>query len=282
MVKSSKPRSNSKPSATEKYLREGERARLRREKARVKADVARERDYNKKLRELEKVGAYTPKAGGLTRYRKSQINRRYREIEPFLDTDRYAFVKLSKGGLKYAKQPQMQAVTTKKGMFIEREHYQKIYERKSKTFKGETEVRKAWKAKTGVEKGKWLEDLVPLVDLEVELEEGEENVRNLANAYGKLGPNERLTFILTTGGHYGYSYNTYSNVDLMIADIRKRYKRNDADMVEMLATLIVRKTTLTNGNRPARAVDWNTEAAPYRPKKRKRKGKHYGSHKGRG
>lgn len=267
---------------TDKYLREQERKRVQRDKARAKADKVRERSYTQKLKALEKVGAYNPKSETLTRYRKTRINRAYREFEQFLDSERFAFVKLSKQGLKFANQPAMNAVTTKRGMFIEREGYEKIYERKSKTFPGRTEIRKAWKAKTGENKGKMIEDIVPLVPLAETLEDEDERIRKAANAFGPLKKDERLAFIINTGGVLGYSYNTYSSIDQLLRDVKARYKRSDDAMAYLMAHLIIRKTTLTNGNRPARAVDWNREAAPYRPKKRKRKGKHYGSHKGRG
>lgn len=282
MAKTSKPRGRKQPRKSqsshdlEKILVAGERSRVRGERSRIKADETRKAEYERRLAELERTGIYQPKSETLTSYRRGKINRTYNEYKAFLDKDEFAFVPLSPAGLKYAKQFQMK--TTAKGAFYERNGYTKIYERKSKTFKGKTEVRKAFKAKAGVMKGKWIEDLEPLVPLD-EMDKQEGGLRAMANAFGPLEKNERLTFIVSSGGHEGYSYNTYSSIDLLMNDLKKRYKRSDSARIMMFANITIRKTTLTKG----RAVEWNKEAEPHRPPKRKaRKGKHYGSHKGRG
>ncbi len=261
---------------TEKNLKAGERQRLANERQRVRTDKQRQKDdkrkeraYLKDLRQLEKTGLYNPKSHELTRYRRQRIARTVRENKELL-SDRFFFIPVTKKqkakGIERASALHM--ITSKRGIFIEKQGYEKaVLRRSSFSPKGELEIRLLGKYKQGENKGKIHEERIPLAPLDALIVE-KERLRKAVDAFGPLGPNESLAFIIDNtdeGGSIGYSYNVYDDIELLIDALEKRYARSDAARIDMFRHIRIRKTTLVNGV----ARDWNREAEPHRTRRRK-------------
>jgi hypothetical protein len=89
----------------------------------------------------------------------------------------------------------------------------------------------------------------------------------MADRLGPLKRNERLAFIIETKGQpgKGYSRMVFTDIGSLIGHLRK-YKRKD--YAQLLASITIRKTTLTA---------WRQEAKPFRkrqPRRRRRPFRH--------
>lgn len=206
--------------------------------------LKRQREYKRKLAELEKTGLYLPKGKELTRYRKTQINKRYRQYSGILESDDYFFIKpkgkAKKPVLKQAKELNMQ--TTQTGIFMEKLGAKRATVRKSKR-KGEYEIRLTGKVKRGKRRGKKYETLIPLAPLDSIVDE-KFRLRSMANSFGELKKNERLAFKIVEGGQENFSKSVFQNIQSLLKYLEK-YRKTDAERIKFFRHVVIEKTTIT-------------------------------------
>lgn len=236
----------------------------------------RERDYRHKLNALKKVGAYEPKGGELTRYRKSRINSLWRElgdkVEPapgarasyfFVGTDKLNS-KQRKGFLDNARS--LDIATTKKGIFLQREGQRRARLQYNKE-NDEFDVVLTGKVKWGENKGKRITDRIPIGPVD-RIGRELERIKNVADKFGTMKKGEAISFVVVEQGEeVGASQSTFSgsNAAERLRDyIDTRYHRdNKAAKLKFLRMARVRKTTLTQ---------WEQDHPP-KPRRMARRGK---------
>jgi ribosome modulation factor len=206
---------NKKQSTKKRSPNRGNKANSREklDKARAKAHAAVERNYRKKLRQLEKIGAYKPETKRLTKWRKAVINKHYRKFEEFLFGDHYIFVpiptrskKKRAATIKLAKKNQLP--TAPKGVFIAKTKNTKsavaVYSKRTKTYR--IKIRKVKKGLTGRKTVTEIIPIEPMGTLENELDRIEEDADLL-----QLKKDESLAFKVEMAGGEGYGHQIFSD-----------------------------------------------------------------------
>ena len=243
-------------------------------KNRAKSQAAkREKAYRHKLNALKKVGAYEPKGEELTHARKSRINALWRSLGDKIDPRpearaKYFFVPTDKLTGKerrefLANAKSLDIQTTRKGIWL-----QKDGQRKARLAwnaeNQEYDVHLSGKVKWGINKGKHIEDRIPIGPVD---RIGKElaRIKNTAAKFGKMGKGESIAFVVVEHGEeVGASQATFSDPEKLSQYIDTRYHRdNKAAKLRFLRMVRVRKTTL---------VDWDREHPP-KPKRMARRGK---------
>lgn len=203
----------------------------------------REQQYKRKLKALRDKGIYLPKSADLTKYRKTQINKKYRQFETELESGNFFFVKApEKKVLRQAKQLSME--TTQTGIFIEKQGAKRASIRKNKQHKGEYEIRLAGKVKRGANRGKEYETVIPISSLDA-LDDERNRLRGLAGKFGKLKKNERLAFKIVENNTTGYSRSVFNNIETLIKYLDK-YRKTDPERIRFLRHVVIEKTTIEN------------------------------------
>ena len=251
-------------------------------KNRAKSQAAkRDRDYRHKLNALKKVGAYEPKGEELTHARKSRINALWKslgdKIEPvpgarvkyfFVPTDKLS-AKERRAFLSNAKSLDIQ--TTRKGIWLQKEGQRKA-RLAWNAENQEYDVHLSGKVKWGINKGKRIEDRIPIGPVD-RIGKELDRIKNTAAKFGKMGKGESLAFVVIEHGEeVGASQATFSNPDRLAEYIDTRYhKDNKAAKLRFLRMVRVRKTTL---------IQWDKEHPPKakRMARRGRKPKGFNPH----
>jgi hypothetical protein len=199
--------------------------------------------YKRKLKALQSKGIYIPKDEKLTKYRKTQINKRYRQFQNEIESGQFFFVKApNKQVLKQAKQLSME--TTRTGIFIEKQGAKRATIRKNRQHKGEYEIRLSGKVKRGERRGKSYETIIPISPLDV-LDDERNRLRKMAQKFGKLSKKERLAFRIVETGNEGYSRSVFQNIETLIKYLDK-YRKSDSERVQFLRHIVIEKTTIEN------------------------------------
>lgn len=222
-------------------------------KKRNSAANKRDAKYLADLRKLEKTGLYTPKGNRLTKYRKTQINKRAREYAEYLNPETFFFIPVAKGPrkklLKYAKDFAIKA--TPIGIFIPHNGHTHATLRKSKSRRGEYEVVRYGKTKQGPNAGKVYTDIIPLEPFDtIAAEKG--RLDRIGKTLGALKKGDRLSFRIVDHSGEGMSHNTYMQLDLLLAALERYMKdRSVGAGLYMLRHVIIEKTSV---------LEWRTEA----------------------
>jgi hypothetical protein len=208
--------------AAEQKRREKEFARELKawEKDRAKWQRALDRQYERQLAALERMGIYEPKGKELTPYRKKRIRAAYREYSEYMTGD-FQFVALP--GPETIKQAKgLTFKTTKKGAFVPLEGHKKA---KVTRKRGETYIDLTGKVKRGPSGGerRYKVERIPLRSLDIIANE-KERLRQEAADLMPLSGKERLAFVLTINDHEGFSKKTYDNIEHLIEDV-ERYEK---------------------------------------------------------
>lgn len=242
-------------------------------KDRAKAQAQRNRksasEYRRKLKELRKIGAYEPTSDELTRYRKTQINKQWREYGSFLDDERRPFFfvpadKLTGPERKafLANARSLSIKTTKTGLFLQREGQRKarlVWDNENKEY----DVLLTGKVKWGENRGKKIAHRIPIAPVD-RIDRELDRLESKARQMGPLGKGEALSFIVIENGDMtGASRNTYHNPETLRKRLAEYHVENKGHALAFLRLVVVQKTTLT---------DWNKEHPP-RNKRMARRGK---------
>lgn len=254
-------RKSQPPSAAE--VRKNERERQQHERERQRTAAARNKEYERKLRQAKEYGLYEPKAPELTSYRKWRINKAIRENSRFFDPKEYTFLRAPKSARHQAGRQGYKE--TFKGFFVPKHGFERvtISKAKGKSRRGEYDIKLHRRIREGKGKGKIEHKLIPLAPIDRIMQEADTKYKGLAKGFGPLAKNERYGYIIKAyediNGR-GYSYMLFNDYDLMMKFFKERYSTRD-DFATMLATLEIRKTTWP---------EWKAEAEPFRSKRRKR------------
>jgi len=229
-----------------------------RDKRRQAQARKRENLYKKRLKFLKKIGAYNPKTEELTKYRRTQINKRYAKWEQY-DTkpgkgkayhqpDKYFFVdatkNMSKGRTKrfLENAKQMNMVTTPKGVFIAKEGQRRATVKYSAK-RNEFDIHLTGKVKKGERKGKAIHDVIPVAPVG-KLDQERKRLKDMGSAFGPMKGNERISFIVSENGvETGASRNTYKTIDMLIEAL-ERYEKSMPARLEFYRHIMIRKTTM--------------------------------------
>lgn len=213
------------------------------EKDRAAFQAQIDRQYEKQLREFERLGIYQPKAQELTPYRKKRIRQATREYHEFLEGD-YSFVALpDKKAVSQAASLDMK--TTHKGVFVAREGHTRV---KLTRRKGELYIDRSGKTKVGVSghERRYVVERIPLATVDELTRERDRLIRE-ARALGPLKDNERLAFKLTTytkDGKMveGYSRQVFDDIDKLIEEVEKYEKSIKWKLAQIFRSITIMKT----------------------------------------
>jgi hypothetical protein len=225
----------------------------------------RESEYKSRLKLLSKTGIYSPKSDTLTPYRKSRINKAWRDYSQYFPTpgkgekfhrpDKFFFVDATKGQSKgrvkkfLANAKSMGMVTTPKGVFIEREGQRRAkveYSNKRHEF----DIVLTGKIKWGKNKGKRISDRIPVAPLD-RVSGEEQRIRDMAEAFGPLSEKERLSFLLYENNvEVGAHRATYNNIEHLMEAINRYHRENQSARLKFFRLVTLRKTTM---------LDWSRE-----------------------
>lgn len=241
-------------------------------KKRAKSQAAaRKKEYTTKLKALREVGAYSPKGTEITPYRIGRINKAWAKNEQYLSAqgrEKFFYVPATSLTKKDRAQflgnaKSLDMPTTPKGVFIQKEGQRKAALRYNKENQ-EYDILLTGKVRWGENKGKKISDRLPIGSYDRVTGEFE-RIRNVANQFGDLKPNEQLSFVIIEHGEeVGATRETFHSVDALVKYIdRKYHPNNKAARLRFLRMVAVRKTTL---------VAWDAEHPP-RPRKMARRGK---------
>lgn len=245
----------------------------------------RENQYKSRLKLLEKTGIYSPKSDTLTPYRKARINKAWREYEQYFPTpgkgekfhrpDKYFFVDASKGHSKgttkkfVATAKQMGMVTTPKGVFIAKEGQRRAKIEWSVKRK-EYDIVLSGKTRWGENKGKSITERIPVAPLD-RVGDERERIKDMADSFGPLKGNERISFILQENNvEVGAHRATYQSVDDLMEAIDRYHRENKSAQLKFFRMVTVRKTTMHDW-RIAHPNTKNLASVRKRRKPRKRK-----------
>jgi hypothetical protein len=215
----------------------------------------RQRDYLHKLNELRKVGAYEPTDETLTPYRKSRINKLWRELGDKIEPGPHARAKWFFVGTDKLTGPErkhflenarsLDIATTKRGVFLQREGQRRArlaYNREN----DEYDIVLTGKVKWGENKGKRISDRIPIGPVD-RIGRELERIENVASKFGKLKKGEAISFVvIEQGEEVGASQSTFTDAKRLRDYIDTRYHRdNKAAKLKFLRMIRVRKSTLT-------------------------------------
>jgi hypothetical protein len=241
-----------------------------------------DRQYRERLKKLRKIGAYNPKSAEsdtvpLTKHRKAEINRRWKEFQPYLDNPRnpYFFVAAPKGDAKRRAKFMREAKaldmkTTPGGVLYAKGGHTKAelrYDPRDDEFR----IKLTGKVKRGDRKGKRYQDIVPVAPLD-KIGDERGRIRRMAEEFGSLKKGEQIGFVLQENNReLGASRATFHSAEALMRYIDANYHRdNKAAKLAFLRMVVVRKTSL---------YSWSKEhPAPKRRKAQRRKPQGYNPH----
>ena len=232
----------SKPPSKANQEKKARAAQKAREKLRAKETKQRQRDYEQRLKQLAKVGAYVPKSSEITPYRKSRINKAWIWYSPFLDKKSFFFIPAGKRGKQVLERAaNLNMVTSPKGIFFSKPKGAVKATLETKRgrelqikIKSYAEDKEGWRVR---------EEYIPLVPtdaLETEIERWRKEAEKLAPV--KIDQKERIAFKVTEKDHEGFSRKIFHTIDDMIRYMQG-YKHEYGDRVKFFRHITIVKTT---------------------------------------
>lgn len=194
-----------------------EKTAVKLEKRQARKRAVEDRQYKRKLKALYSTGLYSPKSRKLTKARKAEINRKFKEFEEFLTNDAYIYVpiptrskKKRRKALKLAKQNQLSV--TQKGVFVPKTKTTKsavaVYSKKTGTYRIKIKKRKV--GPTGAKTTTEILPIEPMGSMEDELERIHDDAAML-----ELQDDEALAYRVTLNEEGGYSWRIFDKPDLL-------------------------------------------------------------------
>jgi hypothetical protein len=212
-----------------------------RQKAHDKERAQKDREYTKRLKALEKVGAYAPKSAKITKYRKTRINKAWSWYSPLLDKNSFFFIPTGKRGKQVIQRAaNLDMITTVKGIFFQKP---KGAVKATLQTKGKEPRIKIKSYKEDAEGWRVREEYIPLVPtdaLEKELERWRKEADRLAPIH--IDQKQRIAFKVTEKDHEGFSRKIFHTIDDMIRYMQG-YKHAYGDRVKFFRHITIVKTT---------------------------------------
>lgn len=216
---------------------------------------AREKEYKRKAKLLAKAGIYEPKGSELTEYRKRRINKEFTKFEQYIDDPRgkFFFVSAAKLDNKQRRKflsnaDQLNMVTTKKGVFLQKEGQRKARISYSKK-RDEFDIVLTGKIKWGPNSGKGITQRIPVAPLD-HLHNEEQRLRSMAESMGPLKKSDILSFVVyengaLTGAHRG----TFDSVEGVMKRLNEYHHDNAAQKLAFFRLVIIQKSTILDWKR---------------------------------
>lgn len=220
---------------TKKELQKKEAAKRKAERERIKR-------YKSRLGQLLSFGIYIPKDSELTAYRKRQINKKFAEFERYLDPTKYFFVKFGDNRTARKRADQMNMITTRKGVFVQKKGGQKKahirYDRKLKA----DVIEVIGYTKKGKRKGRKYREVLPLASIDQLMIE-KDRLRKAFELETPLSKGEAVAVGIHdkfSGDEPTWSYQLFTTFDLMW-DFLIRYRKTHQQRIELMRHIIFMK-----------------------------------------
>lgn len=217
-------------------------------KSRLAQEKKRATEYKLKMKKLVKFGIYSPTSNEITKYRKTKINRYWREYGKEIEKDNVILVPLPEYASKSTKKKildqatSLEMRTTRKGILLERLGHRRGKIRYNKN-RDEYQIELSGRVKYGERRGKKTTEYVPLTSIDV-LAKEKERFKQEADELGPLKKNEILRFKVVENGVEGLSLSTFRTVDELIKYL-DRYERSKASRIELYRHIVIEKSTIT-------------------------------------
>lgn len=234
-----------------------------------------EKEYVRKLKALQSVGAYEPNSTELTPYRRSRINAAWRDLGQYLEPGRrekFFFVPAPPARQKefLADAKSLSLKTTKRGVILQKEGQRRAKVRYDAE-RAEFDIELSGKIKYGENKGKRITTKIPIAPYD-RVERERARIEAMARSFGPLKKNEAVSFILMENSkEVGASRSTFHSAEALVNYIDKNYHRdNKAAKLAFLRLIVVQKTTLVNWTQDhpprVRKLSKRNRKIGYRPK----------------